>query len=66
MHEYLRRLIKAAQQGTFRPGKIYMAFIAHDRDCPFFKGQPCQCNPEITIAPYEPGETTQGEAKHEN
>jgi len=65
MHEYLKRLFKVAEQGVFKPG-VYMIFIAHDKDCPFFKGQTCQCNPEITIIPYDEAPLPGEKKKHAN
>ena len=49
MHEYMRRLSIALQNGAIDQGSAALAQIAHDDDCAFWTGGICNCDPDITI-----------------
>ena len=46
---YLAKLIKLNDEGKARPGVLTIAHIYHDDWCAFFKGEPCNCSPDITL-----------------
>jgi hypothetical protein len=49
MYEYLRRILKAQQSGTFNFPGLYYTEIEHDKWCSYNKGRECDCNPVITV-----------------
>ena len=49
MHEYLRRLILAHQNGVIPERSIGDAYVMHDDDCKSFDGGKCGCDPHIRL-----------------
>jgi hypothetical protein len=49
MHEYLKRILKAQQNGVFNFAGLYHTEIEHDEWCSYNKGRECDCNPVITV-----------------
>ena len=45
---YIKKLAKL-QKKIKKPG-IYHAFIHHDNWCGIYQNQPCNCNPDVTVA----------------
>ena len=43
---YKERLLKAAPK-IAKPGKVIFVHVLHDDDCAFWKGQECNCRPEL-------------------
>lgn len=57
---YLKAIEAAFERGELRPGLHYVD-IGHDDWCDYLNGRgPCNCEPDITIAPLELART--GEA----
>jgi hypothetical protein len=48
---YAPKLLQAASQP---PKGVYFADIYHDDWCAIFRGQPCNCEPELRYCAYRP------------
>jgi hypothetical protein len=50
VHEYLRRLLLAVDQGLIEGARLSDASIGHDEDCPYlvWAGE-CCCDPTIEV-----------------
>lgn len=49
MHEYMRRINRALENWVIDPGSVCHANIGHDLSCNIYRGDECNCDPEITI-----------------
>jgi len=50
MSEYLYRLFLAQQNPAFPTGGIGSVDVSHDKKCQIYAGNPCNCDPLITIS----------------
>ena len=49
MHEYLKRIQKAQARGAFGAGEVLDLAVAHDDTCGIYRGDLCDCDPEISF-----------------
>ncbi len=52
---YLKPLCWLLATGVIapKPGEVRFVEVAHDDWCAIFKGEPCDCEPEIGLGPVE-------------
>jgi hypothetical protein len=48
-HNYLVKLRRLAEEGTLPRGEFHLASIAHDDWCGIYRGDLCDCEPDIYI-----------------
>lgn len=48
----LERLL-AAGQISLKPGGVHIVDVVHDDRCAIHYGQPCDCDPDVKVRPYE-------------
>ena len=57
MHEYLRRVLKAQQNGAMLAagGSLHSVSVEHDNRCGIYRNADCDCDPTITVTTWAPG-----------
>lgn len=53
MHEYMKRMNPAMMVELIGKGKVARLDIGHDDYCGVFKGQECNCDPEVIINTWQ-------------
>ncbi len=41
---------------AFKPGSVTIAEVLHDDTCRYWRGWPCNCDPDINLKPYSPSD----------
>ena len=55
---YAAKLLALGELGLIgEPGKVQEVDIYHDDWCGVYRGQPCNCNPEIKVRPDKGGQS---------
>ena len=46
---YLAKLRRLIREGKIPPGSTNLVTVAHDDWCAVFRGEACNCNPDVSI-----------------
>jgi hypothetical protein len=51
--DYVRILGHLAAVGTFPPGSVSQVVVAHDNDCAIWRGEACNCTPDVRVVRHD-------------